>query len=137
MRGLQRTKVESKRTSLVTVYRTRKDESARKPCYPTCNCSPRVSCISKLQLFCEFYADVRIFGDVINVPQADRVLYLLTLVTTVFIPAQFLTGLWGMNFDDMPELHFKYGYTMFWLLVVGLTIISSTAMKLSGMFDKL
>lgn len=80
---------------------------------------------------------MRIFGDVINVPQADRVLYLLTLVTTVFIPAQFLTGLWGMNFDDMPELHFKYGYTMFWLLVVGLTIISSTAMKLSGMFDKL
>jgi hypothetical protein len=35
--------------------------------------------------------------------------YLLTLVTTVFIPAQFMTGLWGMNFDDMPELHYKYG----------------------------
>ena len=100
-------------------------------------CGAVLECISKLQLFCEFYADVRIFGDVINIPQADRVLYLLTLVTTVFIPAQFLTGLWGMNFDDMPELHFKYGYTMFWLLVVGLTIISSTAMKLSGMFDKL
>ena len=45
--------------------------------------------------------------------------------------------LWGMNFDDMPELHMKYGYTMFWLLVIGLTVFSSVGMKLSGMFDKL
>ena len=42
-----------------------------------------------------------------------------------------------MNFDDMPELHMKYGYTMFWLLVIGLTVFSSVGMKLSGMFDKL
>lgn len=42
-----------------------------------------------------------------------------------------------MNFDDMPELHMKYGYTMFWLLVIGLTVFSAVGMKLSGMFDKL
>jgi hypothetical protein len=31
---------------------------------------------------------------------------------------QFLTGLWGMNFDpdmgNMPELNWEYGYVMFW-----------------------
>ncbi len=31
--------------------------------------------------------------------QMNRVLYALTLVTTTFIPAQFLTGVYGMNFD--------------------------------------
>ena len=40
----------------------------------------------------------------------NRVLYFLTLVTTVFIPAQFITGLYGMNFDNMPELRWKYSY---------------------------
>jgi len=34
----------------------------------------------------------------------------LTVVTTIFIPLSFLTGLYGMNFDAMPELHVKWGY---------------------------
>ena len=37
-----------------------------------------------------------------------QVLYILTVVTTVFIPAQFLTGLYGMNFAVMPELTWEY-----------------------------
>ena len=37
-----------------------------------------------------------------------QVLYILTVVTTVFIPAQFLTGLYGMNFAVMPGLTWEY-----------------------------
>lgn len=33
--------------------------------------------------------------------QSRKVLYLLTLVTSVFVPLQFLTGLWGMNFVEV------------------------------------
>lgn len=50
--------------------------------------------------------------------QMNQVIYSLTIVTTVFLPAQFLTGVYGMNFDNMPELHERYGYAMFWLLVL-------------------
>lgn len=50
--------------------------------------------------------------------QMSRVLYLLTVVTAVFIPAQFLTGLWGMNFSNMPELTMDGGYIMFWCIVL-------------------
>lgn len=58
----------------------------------------------------------------------NQTLYILTIVTTIFVPAQFLTGLYGMNFvnDDgtpsIPELRLKYGYEMFWGLVVSLTL---------------
>ena len=38
----------------------------------------------------------------------NRTLYILTLVTSVFVPAQFLTGLYGMNFEVMPELTWRY-----------------------------
>jgi magnesium transporter len=34
----------------------------------------------------------------------------LTVITTIFIPLSFLTGLYGMNFDAMPELHMAFGY---------------------------
>lgn len=52
--------------------------------------------------------------------QMNYVIYTLTIVTTVFLPAQFLTGVYGMNFDNMPELHERYGYAMFWLLVLSI-----------------
>jgi len=34
----------------------------------------------------------------------------LTVIATIFIPLTFITGLYGMNFDNMPELHSQYGY---------------------------
>eukprot|EP00924_Labyrinthula_sp_SR-Ha-C_P008356 snap_masked-scaffold_11-processed-gene-10.32-mRNA-1 protein AED:1.00 eAED:1.00 QI:0/0/0/0/1/1/2/0/666 len=40
----------------------------------------------------------------------------LTIVATIFLPAQFLTGVFGMNFEFMPELKWKWGYEMFWLI---------------------
>lgn len=56
----------------------------------------------------------------------NEVMYLLTLVTTIFIPAQFLTGVYGMNFISMPELQWEYGYVVFWIMVV--ILASSTFM---------
>ena len=34
----------------------------------------------------------------------------LTAISTIFLPLAFITGLYGMNFDDMPELHFHDAY---------------------------
>lgn len=34
----------------------------------------------------------------------------LTIVSTIFIPLTFLAGVWGMNFSNMPELEWKWGY---------------------------
>mmetsp|Transcript_18764 Transcript_18764/g.40859 ORF Transcript_18764/g.40859 Transcript_18764/m.40859 type:complete len:567 (-) Transcript_18764:84-1784(-) len=48
--------------------------------------------------------------------QMNRTLYLLTVISAIFLPAQFLTGLWGMNFVDMPELQKSWGYEMFWII---------------------
>ena len=40
----------------------------------------------------------------------NSVIQVLTIITTIFVPLSFLTGLYGMNFDHMPELRWKYGY---------------------------
>lgn len=40
----------------------------------------------------------------------NQVMKTLTVLSAIFIPLTFLVGVYGMNFDNMPELHFKYGY---------------------------
>lgn len=42
--------------------------------------------------------------------RGNEVMKVLTVVGTLFIPLSFLTGLYGMNFDNMPELHYANGY---------------------------
>ena len=42
----------------------------------------------------------------------------LTIVSTIFIPLTFLAGIWGMNFQWMPELGWKYGYLFAWILML-------------------
>ncbi len=40
----------------------------------------------------------------------NRTMEILTVVTTIFLPLTLLTGWYGMNFVNMPELTWKYGY---------------------------
>ena len=40
----------------------------------------------------------------------NEVMKVLTIIATIFIPLSFFTGLYGMNFDYMPELHVPWGY---------------------------
>jgi len=40
----------------------------------------------------------------------NEVMKLLTIITTIFIPLSFIAGIYGMNFDNMPELRLDYGY---------------------------
>ena len=40
----------------------------------------------------------------------SEVMRLLTVISTIFMPLTFIVGVYGMNFDNMPELHTTYGY---------------------------
>ncbi len=40
----------------------------------------------------------------------NEVMKLLTIITTIFIPLSFIAGIYGMNFDNMPELRWDNGY---------------------------
>lgn len=48
----------------------------------------------------------------------NEIMKVLTIVSTLFIPLTFLTGVYGMNFNHMPELSWKYGYGLIWLAMI-------------------
>lgn len=48
----------------------------------------------------------------------NQVMKVLTVIASLFIPLTFIAGIYGMNFDNMPELHFKYGYFAAWGLMI-------------------
>jgi len=63
--------------------------------------------------------------------RTNRVVTQLTIISSIFLPLAFVTGLYGMNFDtklpwNMPELRHEYGYLGFWIvssvLVTGMVL---------------
>lgn len=56
----------------------------------------------------------------------NEVMKLLTVITTIFIPLSFISSVYGMNFEFMPELHTTWGYPA----VLGLMAVISMGMIL-------
>ena len=64
--------------------------------------------------------------DVYHSAMANRmneIMKVLSIVSTIFIPLTFVVGVYGMNFEFMPELHMHYAYPAVWI-VMGLIFVS-------------
>lgn len=55
--------------------------------------------------------------------KTNQVMQVLTVIATIFIPLTFIVGIYGMNFDHMPELHWKYGYFATWAVMVVVVLL--------------
>ena len=54
----------------------------------------------------------------ISSQKTNQVMQTLTVLAAIFIPLSFLASLYGMNFVDMPELHWRWGYRAIQLLMI-------------------
>jgi magnesium transporter len=54
--------------------------------------------------------------------RTNEVVRVLTLFTAVFMPITFVAGVYGMNFANMPELGWRWGYLAAWALMAGLFV---------------
>lgn len=48
----------------------------------------------------------------------NEVMKVLTIIATIFIPLTFIAGIYGMNFEYMPELSWQWGYPAVWAVVI-------------------
>mmetsp|Transcript_5564 Transcript_5564/g.23650 ORF Transcript_5564/g.23650 Transcript_5564/m.23650 type:complete len:178 (+) Transcript_5564:1710-2243(+) len=49
--------------------------------------------------------------------KTQEVVQRLTVIGATFIPFSFFAGVYGMNFEHLPEFKFKVGYILFWMFV--------------------
>ena len=64
----------------------------------------------------------------------NRIMGILTVVTTLFLPLTLLTGWYGMNFSHMPELQWRYGYPVVLIIAVLVVIVEIIYFKRKKFF---
>jgi len=67
----------------------------------------------------------------INVRQNEAV-KVFTVLATIFLPATLVASIFGMNFENMPELHWKYGYVYSLSVMVIITVVLIFWVKRKG-----
>ncbi|MEK9281978.1 MULTISPECIES: magnesium transporter CorA family protein [unclassified Bradyrhizobium] len=70
----------------------------------------------------------------VNIQQND-LFKILTIVSVVGVPPTILVGIWGMNFKNMPELSWTFGYPLAWLAVIASGVLPLIWFMQRGWFD--
>ena len=53
----------------------------------------------------------------------NEVMKVLTIIATIFIPLTFIAGIYGMNFEYMPELGYRWAYFIVWGIMILVALI--------------
>ncbi|HPB29974.1 MAG TPA: magnesium/cobalt transporter CorA [Candidatus Sumerlaeota bacterium] len=53
----------------------------------------------------------------------NEVMKVLTIIATIFIPLTFIAGVYGMNFNFMPELHWRWSYPLIWFFMISVAVL--------------
>ena len=53
----------------------------------------------------------------------NEVMKVLTVFASIFIPLTFIAGIYGMNFEHMPELKWKWAYPVLWITFITIPIV--------------
>ena len=64
-----------------------------------------------------------------NDHRLNKIMSRLTVISVIFIPLTFMAGIWGMNYVNMPELQWKYGYLFAWGSIFTVAIIIIIILK--------
>ena len=54
--------------------------------------------------------------------RTNAVMKVLTVIATIFIPLTWIAGVYGMNFKNIPELEWQYGYLLSWIVMMGVAL---------------
>jgi magnesium transporter len=86
-----------------------------------------VQLIDLIETYRELTADLRDLHMSAVSNRINETMRVLTIIATVFMPLTFISGIYGMNFDHMPELHWVFGYP-FALALMGLSALAMLAL---------
>ncbi len=59
----------------------------------------------------------------------NQVMKTLTIFSVIFIPLTFIAGVYGINFENVPEFSWEYGYAYFWGLIIASALVTLVLFK--------
>jgi magnesium transporter len=62
----------------------------------------------------------------------NSLIKVLTIVSIVGIPPTLIAGIYGMNFHDMPELSWSYGYPYAWAVMILSAVLPLVLFRMKG-----
>lgn len=68
--------------------------------------------------------------------RTNEVMRFLTVVSLFFLPLTFIVGIYGMNFEFMPEIHWRYGYQSSWFLMISVSAYIYWKVRKRGWLDR-
>lgn len=74
---------------------------------------------NNVEMLREYLVQIRELYQSIITERQNKVMSFLTIITTIFFPLTLITGWYGMNFPDMPEFSWEYGYPA----VIGISML--------------
>ena len=78
---------------------------------------------NNIEMLREYLVQIRELYQSMIAEQQNRVMSFLTIITTIFFPLTLIAGWYGMNFPNMPEFHWEYGYPLIIAISVGILIL--------------
>ena len=54
--------------------------------------------------------------------RSNEVMKVLTIMSSIFVPMTFVAGIYGMNFENMPELSYSWSYPLVWGAMIVMAI---------------
>jgi magnesium transporter len=76
-----------------------------------------------LDLARDLLAGVRDYSQAKIANDQNEVMKVLTVIASIVLLPTFIVGVYGQNFDHMPELHWRFGYAYSWGLIAVLTLV--------------
>ena len=52
----------------------------------------------------------------------NEIMSILTIFSVIFIPLTFIVGIYGTNFENLPEVHWRHGYLFMWVIMIFTTL---------------
>ncbi|MFD1017947.1 magnesium/cobalt transporter CorA [Thalassobacillus hwangdonensis] len=83
----------------------------------------------------EMTQDIRDSYLSLNSHETNRTMQILTLISVIFMPLTFIVGVYGMNFEFMPELDERYSYFIVWCVMIVMAVGMYVWFRRKGWFD--
>jgi magnesium transporter len=76
-----------------------------------------------IEMYYSIVADqLEIYNSMIS-NRTNEIMKVLTIFAAIFIPLTFIAGIYGMNFENIPELKWVNGYLYFWGLIIAIGVV--------------